>query len=43
MHISLYRSMNITANSVYAFYVIYNLIHKFVYNDILGNCVLLIL
>ncbi len=29
MHISLYRSMNITANSVYAFYVIYNIIHKF--------------
>ncbi len=29
MHISLYCSMNITANSVYAFYVIYNVIHKF--------------
>lgn len=34
MHISLYCSMNITANSVYAFYVIYNTIHKFVVSRI---------
>lgn len=34
MHISLYCNMNITANSVYAFYVIYTTIHKFVVSRI---------